>query len=81
MCSDCCYADSEETQISEKQLEEIKKIVGEDKSCFILITCDHPAEDGYMPVQMTVDGDPDLAACLLLQAHDNVESQMEQVDQ
>jgi hypothetical protein len=33
--------------------------------CYVLITCDAPAEDGHMQVRMTYEGDASLAACLL----------------
>ncbi|MBJ7449336.1 MAG: hypothetical protein JHC93_03130 [Parachlamydiales bacterium] len=49
--------------------ERIKKVLGKDNACYVLITCDEPSEDGKMQVEMTYEGDPCLAAYLIESAH------------
>ena len=44
---------------------EKKKLLKDDQSCYILITCGKPSADGKLPVEMTYEGDPTLAAYLL----------------
>lgn len=39
-------------------------------ACVVLITCETPADDGKMQVEMTYEGDEDLAAFLLLGAQE-----------
>jgi hypothetical protein len=45
-------------------------------SCYILITCDEAAEDGNMEVNMTYEGDPILAACMLEGAQSLLDDQV-----
>ena len=47
-----------------------KKTENDDQvhACRILITCDHPSDDGKMNVEMSYDGDPTLASYLLERA-------------
>ncbi len=49
--------------------EKIKK----EPACKILITCDEPAADGKMSVEMTYEGDPSLASYLLERAQSFIE--------
>jgi len=42
-------------------------------ACKILITCDEPAADGKMSVEMTYEGDPSLASYLLERAQSFIE--------
>ena len=46
---------------------------GDEPACKILITCDQPAEDGKMSVEMTYEGDPTLASYLLERAQSFIE--------
>lgn len=54
--------------------KEIKKALGEQCACYVLITCTKPGPDGNMEVEMNYEGDETLAAFLLenaSQAFDN----------
>lgn len=45
---------------------ELRAVLSKQKSaCYILITCQEPSIDGKMHVEMTYEGDTDLAAYLL----------------
>jgi hypothetical protein len=46
-------------------LEEIKKTLGENHACYVLITCNESAASGEMCVQMDYEGDESLAAFLV----------------
>ncbi len=46
-------------------------------ACKIFITCDQPAADGKMSVEMTYEGDPTLAAYLLERAQSFIEHEKE----
>ena len=41
------------------------KKFAEKKSCYVLITCDDPNEEGEMNVEMSYEGDIDLAALMV----------------
>lgn len=43
----------------------IHDTLSKNHACYVLITCDEPTDDGNMQVQMTYEGDADLAAYLL----------------
>jgi hypothetical protein len=43
----------------------IQQSIGKRHACYILITCDKPAADGKMQVEMTYKGDIALASYLL----------------
>jgi len=49
----------------EMQLSKIKKAMGEDCACFVLISCSAPSSDGKMNVEMNYEGDESLAAFLV----------------
>ena len=46
----------------------VRKKFAEKKSCYVLITCGAPNEQGKMNVEMSFDGDIDLAALMVDQA-------------
>ncbi len=46
-------------------------------ACRILITCDHPSNDGKMNVEMTYEGDPTLASYLLERAQNYISNEDE----
>lgn len=46
-------------------LDKIKKSLGENNACYVLITCGSPAIDGKMNVEMSYEGDEALAAYLI----------------
>lgn len=43
----------------------LQEALEKDPSCYVLITCGQPTEDGQMQVEMTYQGDTTLAAYLL----------------
>lgn len=43
----------------------LQEVLDKDPSCYVLITCGQPSEDGEMQVEMTYQGDASLAAYLL----------------
>jgi hypothetical protein len=45
-------------------------------ACYILITCDQAEMDGNMHVEMTYEGDPNLAACMLQGAQSILEEEV-----
>ncbi|MBA2726833.1 MAG: hypothetical protein H0U49_01495 [Parachlamydiaceae bacterium] len=45
-------------------------------TCYILITCNSAEADGNMQVEMTYEGDPALAACLLQGAQNMIDEQV-----
>ena len=45
--------------------KDLQKALDKDSSCYVLITCGKPSEDGEMKVEMTYEGDKRLAAFLL----------------
>jgi hypothetical protein len=55
--------------------EEIKAELSKDHSCYVLVTCNSPSEDGKMQVEMSYEGDPILAAYLLQGAQSFLEEQ------
>lgn len=46
-------------------LDKIKKALGENNQCYVLITCSSPSKDGKMEVEMFYEGDEVLAAYLI----------------
>jgi hypothetical protein len=43
----------------------IKARLAKSHTCYVLLTCDGPEEDGQMQVEMSYEGDPVLASYLL----------------
>jgi hypothetical protein len=58
-----------------KRAPELKKALSEKNSCYVLITCGEPTQDGKMQVEMSYDGDPILAAFLVESAHNIIDTQ------
>jgi hypothetical protein len=56
-----------------KRSVDVKKELGENNACYVLITCGHPSQDGKMQVEMTYQGDPTLAAYLVENAQSFIE--------
>jgi hypothetical protein len=56
-------------------LDEIRKSLGENTACYVLITCSAPSEDGKMDVQMFYEGDEVLASYLVDNAQQVFEGQ------
>ena len=53
----------------------IKERLAKNHTCYVLITCDEPADDGQLQVEMTYEGDPTLAAYLLQGAQSYMDEQ------
>lgn len=62
----------EETHLKEHLERTVAE--GENNACTILITCEKPSPGGKMQVEMSFNGDSDLAAMLI----DNAQSLLEQ---
>jgi len=45
--------------------DEIKKSLGDNCACYVLVTCTEPDKDGKMDVQMHYEGDEMLASFLI----------------
>jgi hypothetical protein len=45
--------------------EEIRKKIGDETACYVLITCGEPSPSGEMNVELSYDGDPVLAEFLI----------------
>lgn len=43
----------------------LKEELAKKHACYVLITCDEPADDGRMQVEMSYEGDATLAAYIL----------------
>ena len=52
----------------------VRKALTPDHSCYVLITCGHPQEDGEMEVELSYQGDSTLAAFLLESAQGCLEN-------
>lgn len=52
-------------QSTEVVMSKVKKALGDQCACFVLITCSHPGADGKMQVEMNFDGEESLAAFLV----------------
>jgi hypothetical protein len=51
--------------MSKHSRKHIQEVLDKNPSCYVLITCGEPAEDGQMQVEMTYQGDAMLASYLL----------------
>lgn len=58
--------------------DQLHKKLSKEHACYILITCDHPSEDGEMPVNMTYQGDVDMVSYLLDGAKTMIDDQYEE---
>jgi hypothetical protein len=66
-----------EVDMSKNCRKHLKKVIDKDVSCYVLITCGQPSEDGQMQVEMTYQGDAVLAAYLLQSAQFLIDSEEE----
>jgi hypothetical protein len=55
----------------------LKEALDKNPSCYVLITCGQPSEDGQMQVEMTYQGDAALAAYLLQGAQSFIDHEEE----
>jgi hypothetical protein len=56
----------------------LQEALDQNLSCYVLITCGQPSEDGQMQVKMTYRGDATLAAYLLQGAQVFIDQEEEQ---
>jgi len=63
--------------MNSREQKEIKESLGKSHACYVLITCEEPTEDGDMQVQMTYEGDANLASYLLQGAQSLIDDQVE----
>ena len=65
-----------------KQQDKIKDALSKEYPCYVLVTCKKPSLEGKMQVEMSYEGDPDLASYLLqgaqsvLDGHEEDEKQV-----
>ncbi len=64
--------------MNEEMAARLKDLLGKNKACYVVITCDEPTEGGSMQVEMTYEGDPTLATYLLDTARDHIDSEIEE---
>lgn len=56
--------------------ESIRKKLSKGNACFVVITCASPDKNGDMQVEMTYEGDADLAAFLIERAQEQLADAM-----
>ncbi len=62
----------------EVAMNRIKKALGDDCACFVLITCSEPGKDGNMAVELNYEGDETLAAFLVDNASQVFDARIQQ---
>ena len=60
---------------SNYSLEKVRKLLSANNACYVLLTCDAPASDGKMNVEMSFDGDEMLASYLVENARQVFDNQ------
>jgi hypothetical protein len=65
--------------MNKKSRNHIQEALDKNPSCYVLITCGQPSEDGEMQVEMTYQGDATLAAYLLQGAQHFIDQEEEHV--
>lgn len=53
------------TGIEQRNLEKIRKLIGPECACFVLITCTAPSDIGKMDVELHFEGDESLAGLIV----------------
>lgn len=51
--------------MNKRSRKHLQEALDKDPSCYVLITCGQPSEDGQMQVEMTYQGDAALASYLI----------------
>lgn len=54
-----------------------RMLKGQQHACYVLITCGQPSKDGKMQVELTYEGDPDLASYLVQSAQGYLDDQID----
>lgn len=68
------------SQPSSRLSKTLKKKLATDHACYVLITCNHPDENGKMQVEMTYEGDTCLAAMLIENAQSYLQDETSDAD-
>jgi hypothetical protein len=63
---------------SRANLEQVKKLLAEDHSCYVLLTCTPPTTEGKMEVEMAYEGEDFLASYLIDNAQSFFASKLDQ---
>jgi hypothetical protein len=51
--------------MAQQVVEQVRKLLSEHYACFVIIACSTPSKEGKMDVEMSYEGDEDLAAFLI----------------
>jgi len=62
---DAQYHQQDRRNMNKTSRKQLQKALDKNMSCYVLITCGEPSEDGQMEVEMTYEGSSRLAAYLL----------------
>lgn len=65
--------------MNKRSRKHLQEVLDKDPSCYVLITCGQPTEDGQMQVEMTYQGDATLAAYLLQGAQMVIDQEEEEI--
>lgn len=63
--------------MSKNSRKHLQEVLDKNPSCYVLITCGEPSEDGQMQVEMTYQGNIALVAYLLQDAQSFIDQQEE----
>lgn len=66
--------------MNKRSRKHLQEVLDKDPSCYVLITCGQPSEDGQMQVEMTYQGDATLASYLIQGAQLFIDQEEEQED-
>lgn len=66
--------------MDKRRRDHLQKALGKNLSCYVLITCESPSEDGKMPVEMTYQGEESLISYLLQGAQSQFDQEEEERD-
>lgn len=58
----------------------LRKKLSKEHACYVLITCNHPDQNGSMQVEMTYEGDACLAAMLIENAQSYLQDDVMELD-
>jgi hypothetical protein len=61
--------------MDKRSRKHLQEVLDKDPSCYVLITCGQPSEDGQMQVEMTYQGDAMLASYLIQGAQFYIEEE------
>ena len=64
--------------MNKRSRKQIQDVLDKDPSCYVLITCGQPSEDGEMQVEMTYQGPATLASYLIQGAQSFIDREEDQ---